>query len=148
MVFLLSLGLFDYPFISKYINLFVLSFLIVVENKFLPTEKFFIVSGMMALGAVVVSGNNFYLFFTMLLSLILVNFKDLNKWLYAVLVAVVFAVFVIIFEFFAFISYFSLIFAVFCYLIIPNKWLFKLLQTFEVDSLDVVYENLEKRKSK
>ena len=146
MVFLLSLGLFDYPFISKYINLFALSFLIVVGNKFLPTEKFFIVSGMMALGAVVVSGNNFYLFFTMLLSLILVNFKDLNKWLYAVLVAVVFAVFVITFEFFAFISYFSLIFAVFCYLIVPNKWLFKLLQTFEVDSLEVVYENLEKER--
>lgn len=143
MVLMLSMGLFSFGVVEKYLGLFVVSIFVVFVCKMLPAEKYFVLSSMIALGAVVIIGDYIYLIFTTLACIVFVNFKDLNKYLYGVVATLLFTVFVFIFQLFNIFSYFSLIFAIFFYLVVPNKFVLRFSNLFEQDAMNLICTELQ-----
>ena len=145
-VLLLALGFFSYGFIQKHLGLFVLAELILISCRIFPAEKFFVVSSVFAIGASLASGVEVYLAFAIACSLVLVNFKELNKYFYAAVALIGFSLMVVVFKFYTFFSYFSLFFAVFCYLFIPARFIQKCEALFENASLDLICYELQNSK--
>ncbi len=146
MIFLLSMGLFSFYFIAEWLWLFVIAVCLVFACRVFSTDKFFVVISMVALGTSAVRGDSLCLVLGVLGGVILVNFKNLNKWIYGFLTLICFGVFVVIFKFYTFISYFSLIFAVFLYLITPNRVVLKLSALFEQDAFNLICDEIQKGK--
>ncbi len=148
MVLLISLGVFSCGLIEKHAGLLVLSAVLVVGIRILPIEKFYIVASMLSLGAVWVSGNYFYLIFMTISLVCLINFKDINKYWFAVFAAVEFALFVVIFKMYDIFSYFSFIFAVFLIVLIPQKFISKLSLMFEQEALQMILSEVQEERTK
>lgn len=146
MVFLLSMGLFSFDFIQKYAGLFVISVILIFACRIFPVDKYFVVLSMVSVGAAIITGESLYLILSVLAAVILMNFKDLNKYFYVSFVSVCFACFVIIFKFYSDFSYFSFIFAVFLFILTPNYWILKCTELFEQDSFNIVCSELQNSK--
>ena len=59
-----------------------------------------VMSGVFAISAVFVTGNEFYLMFSVLAAIVLINFKEINKYLFGLISLIVFAVLIVIFNFY------------------------------------------------
>ena len=146
LVLLISLGMFSFRFIEAYAGLFLVSLLLMVAIRIFPVEKFFVFACMLSVGAVIVSQNYFYLIFAIITSVSLVNFKDLNKYLFSVIALVVFGGFVVFYKFFVFLEYFSFIFAVFCFVMLPQRWICRFQILFEQDSSQMILSQVQDNK--
>ncbi len=146
MVFLLSMGLFSFDLIQKYAGLFVISIVLIFACRIFPVDKYFVVLSMVSVGAVVITKESLYLILSILGAVLLMNFKDLNKYVYALFASVCFACFVIIFKFYTNFSYFSFIFAVFLFILTPNHYILKCVELFEQDSYNMVCTELQRSK--
>ena len=145
-VFLIATGLFGFSVVRSYGALCLSCVVVLFLVRILPAEKFFIVTSMYSFALTLVSGNIFYLIFVGVMSVLMFNFKQFNKYWFAVASLVYFSICVPIFKIYSIISYFSLIFAVFLVIIIPQKWVLKLQLLFEQDALQILL--LQKQENK
>ena len=146
LVLLISLGMFSFSFVEAHAGLFLVSFLLLVAIRIFPVEKFFVFVCMLSVGVVIVSHNYFYLIFAIITSVSLVNFKDLNKYLFSVIALFVFGGFVVFYKFFTFLEYFSFIFAVFCFVVLPQRWICRFQILFEQDSSQMILSQVQDNK--
>ncbi len=146
MIYLLAFGLFSFDIIEKHLGLFVLALTVIFSLRIFPIEKTYIVTSMVAVGAFSVTFEYLYLLFMILSSVSLINFKDVGKYWFVCFSSVVFAIMVFIFKLFTFFEYFSLIFAVFCFVCMPQKLVSKWQNLFEQDAMQIILSKAQTNK--
>ena len=146
LVLLISFGIFEYKFISEKLYLFFIAFPVIILCRLVEPEKAFINSGVMSLGFCLLTGQYQVLFFEFVLSCVMVNLKDINKYLYAVVFSIICTIFVFLFDFLSIFELISLYFAVLLFVIIPDKVITKLSELFEINSGEVITREVLKGK--
>ncbi|MBP3581677.1 MAG: SpoIIE family protein phosphatase [Clostridia bacterium] len=146
LIFTSFVGLFEFYMIQKYVYLFFIIFAVIVLCRVVQAEKSLIGSGMVAVAHSVITGEYEILFFVFMLSAVLVCVKDLNKYFYAAVTACVCIVFTHIFDFYSIFELFSVYFAVFLFILIPEKLISKASLAFEVDSIELINREVMKDK--
>lgn len=146
MVLLLSVGAFNIKFIAANLGLFLSSATIIFCVRVFSADKFFIISSMMALGAVCATGNEMYLILSVIASLCLVSFKSINKYIFALISVIVFGLLGMVLKLQDYIQFISFVVAIVVYVCVPNKLLYKLSLGFDQDSFNIVFERLESDK--
>lgn len=146
MTLLISLGLFQFPFVRGAARLFVLMFPVILLCKLLSAEKYFAITGTLGVGALLSTLCAENLIVVVVASLVLCEFKGLMKYVYAVLAAIIFAILAIIFKFYDVFSIISLVFAVLAYVALPDKLVSKLSLAMETDAQHMIMSNLENQR--
>ena len=145
-ILLIGIGLYEYSFISKYIGYFFVASIVVFGARVFEADKAFSLSGVFSLGAYVASLNTKYFVLAFVASLLLVNFKEVNKYIYGLISFVIFGIFVLFFKIYDIFSCISLYFAVFLYIILPNNFILQISGLFEVDAQGIISEETGKDK--
>ncbi len=131
-------GIFEFAIIEKYAYLFFIAFPIIILCKLVQADKAIIVSGMIAVSFCVISNRYEILLFAFILSLVCICVKDVNKYLYAGILLVTFILFSICIGFYSIFEVFSLYFALFLFILFPQKLIAKTSGAFEVDSVEMI----------
>lgn len=137
MIFLLSYGIFSFEFLRNNLGFFIVCLYIVFSAKILPIDRFLLSSIVVAIGSLFF-GNELFIFciiFSILISLI----KDFNKYFYSALGLLILSFLVIIFKIYNIFHIISLLFAVFIYILIPNKFISKISESLEADAFEIVF---------
>lgn len=143
MISLLAMGLFSYKFVSLYIGLFFIVYFALFFAKILAADKYFIWTTMLSIGAVIVTNNIMYLSLSVLCSVVFVQIKEINKYIYALINLIFVGIFVLIFRIFNVFSIISIIFAFFVFLLVPNNVCSKISQLFENSALSILFNYLQ-----
>ena len=143
MVLLLSLGVFSFEFIEKYISLFVVIFVIILLGKILPIDRFFIGVTVLLVGTVVATSDFFLFQIGMIFVCFVALFKDFNKWIFLGFVSTILLILLIIFKTLDILSIILAFFAVFIYIFVPNKIFVKISDCFEADGSSIILQTAQ-----
>jgi len=139
-VLMLSIGIFSYVFISKYLCYFIMNFCIIFTCKIFKSDKYLVFVSLFSLGLVIASQNTKLLLYSIFVSVILTEIRDINKIIY---ILVGFAV-MIVFTFIAKVSILfnisSALFAIIIFILFPNKLLLKLSNLFIQEEINYIYK--------
>lgn len=143
MMLLLSLGVFSFDLIHSKLGLFVIILFVILGAKILPIDRFFISVIVVAIGSVVSTGDFLLFNFTVIFSVLISLIKDFNKYFYIALAVIISTILAIIFEIKDIFSLFSLIFAFFIYIFIPNKIIKKISDSLEADAMTIIFRKYQ-----
>lgn len=146
LIFLISIGLFSFKFINNYIGFVILTMIIIIANKIMETEKFFLLTNMLALGAFFANFNTFYLIFAVFSSVFLVNIKNLNKYVYAIICFLFFVLMAFLFKIYGLVTILLLTSIIITYMLVPNEFIIKISGCLELDSYNMLSICLQDRK--
>lgn len=146
MILMLSVGIFSFDFLWHYARCFVLIFPALILSKILPTDKYYMATSIMCLGAFLVRGDFSIFVLCIAVCLLLAEFKDFNKFIYAAASGVVLTIFSIIFKIYDIFSIISMVFAFFLYLVLPSKWLARVSSLFEEEASHLLLKDLQRQK--
>lgn len=121
MVFLIGLGIFEFQIVRIDFCLFVSSLFIIIFAKLFMPERFFVTAVVLSVAAIVATGDVFIFEFIVISATIVSIIHDFGKAFYAAITTIVFVGLLLIFKNDNIFSYFSIIFAVFIYILIPDK---------------------------
>ena len=137
-ILLLSFGIFSVGFVERYLGLFIISMVSILFVKVLPADKYYLLTGFLSIGAVVVTYNFFYIIFAFLLAVAVSQFRNLSKYFFAIAATLILTILLPIFKIFNIFTIFSLYFAIFIYLIIPNRLVEKAISMFEAAGQNLI----------
>ena len=143
MVLLLSLGVFSFEFIEKYLSLFVVIFVIILLGKILPIDRFFIGVTVLLVGTVVATSDFFLFQIGMIFVCFVALFKDFNKWIFLGFVSIILLILLIVFKTLDILSIILVFFAVFIYIFVPNKIFVKISDCFEADGSSIILQTAQ-----
>lgn len=146
MTLFLSMGIFSFNFIWIGAKFFVLIFPAILLCRILPADKYFATTSLLSIGAFVVTGDLLTLAITLVVALLLTEFREFNKYIYGIISAVVLTIFMLIFKIYDIFSIISISFAIFLFLIIPNRWILKMSSLFETEQTNVILKSLDEQK--
>lgn len=141
-----SLGVFSYTYGVQFVEIFILSILLLIFVRVLPTEKFMIFSCLLAVGSSAIGTNYYYLIFAIVSALFLVEFKEFNKWIFACLSLLMFFCLIFIFKMLSVAVAISICVSVLVAVVIPDKWLNYFSKFFDMDASALIFKFLEERK--
>lgn len=147
-IFLLSLGIFSVSFIEQYLGLFIITVVAVMFVRILPADKYYLLVGFLSIGAVVVSYNFLFLIFAFLLSVSISQFRNLSKYFFLIAVTLILAILLSIFKIFDVFTLISVYFAVFVFMVIPNRHMEKFKSMFEVAGQNLIMKYAIENRSK
>ena len=143
---LLSLGIFSYTYNVKFLELFILSLILLVMSRVFPPDKYFIFSSIMALGLVIVSSDYFYLLYAVITSILLAGFKEFNRWVFGLIALLINTVLVLFFRLFDAYIIVSLALSIILSVVIPEKFIQSLQMLFEFDAFEMIYRQIDSQK--
>ncbi len=146
MVLILSLGVFSFVFVQKYLGLFLISLFIVFGSKILPVDRFFVALIVTLVSVFVVSGSNDLLIFGILFGLFSVLFRDFNKWLSSGVNLCFGLILLLILRILTIFNSFSVFFAIFSFILFPNKIISGFSGLFEKDAGNIILQNHQEQK--
>lgn len=138
-IFLLSFGIFSYGFISKFLCYFIINFAIVFFCKVLLPDKFLIFIVIFLLGLVVATENASILLYSILVSIILVELRDVGKVFFTIMSMLSMLAFTLILRQPLIINSISLFIALFIYALLPNRWLMQLANIFIEKDINYIH---------
>lgn len=144
--FTFFVGIFEFYYIQKYVSMFFIACPIIMLCRVAEPEKSLINSGMIAVAFCVLSGRFEVLLFVFVFSSILVCVRDLNKYFYAGVCLLICVVFTQYLDFCGIFGIFSLYFAVFLFILFPEKLLGRLSQAFEINSNELIIREVMRDK--
>ncbi len=144
--FLISLGLFQFDLRLFKLDIFFLMTAMLFGCKVLPSEKFFVFALSLGLGGLIGSGQVYLLTFSSLFSLIMINFKSKNKHIYLVGSIISVGILFVIEPSLDLISVLVSLIAILLYLIFPKGLVNRFEILFEINSLNLMQENLRREK--
>lgn len=147
-VLLTSIGLFSIPVLDNILGLLLITVLAVLLVKVLPSDKYYLLIGFMSIGAVIQTLEYFYIIYAFLLAVCLSQFKNLSKYFYAIATTLILAFFMVVFKIYDVFSLISIYFAVFVYMILPNRIVTMARDMFEAGSQNLIYKYVERYRSK
>lgn len=147
MLLLLSVGVFSFNFIYLWAKYFILILAALVLSRVLPSDKYFVALTVLAVGAfVVVPTDVVPLLVSIVLSIILMQLRDMNKYLCGVVAAIFLGILVFLFKIYSIFNIISTIFAIFLYMVLPNKIFMKLSVMFEGDQSSIIIQSLNEQR--
>lgn len=146
MILLLSLGLFGIGFVEKYLSYFVLVFALMIFVKVLPADKFFICALIGALGAVIATSKVEFIIFAVLLSVVLIQFKELGKYYFALVSFFVVALLVFIFKIYGVVQISLISLALLLFLCLPQKCFEFLSSLFVFDGQNLIIQFAQQKR--
>ncbi len=142
----ITFGLYLFELNALYLEYFFISLAVIFSCRVLPTDKFFVFIISIGLGAALASGNASFLIYAAVSSILLINFKNRNKFLYAALhLLAVASLFIIVPSF----NLYSILFAAISSLVFvcfKSNIMNKISELFEIDSINLMCEDLRKEK--
>lgn len=145
-VIMLSLGVFSFEFLYAKLGLAIIVLFVLFGVKILPIDRFFISLIMVAIGTVVVSADYFLFQFAVILSVVLVLFKDFNRWIFILILILTLSFLLIIFNIFDIFVIISIIFAIFLFIFIPPKFVSRLAEIIEADASGFIFQKYQEEK--
>lgn len=145
-VLMLSLGVFSFAFIEKYLGLFLIVLFIVFGAKIFSIDRFFVSEIVVLVGLMLVSQNEKLFIFGIILGTIAVLIKEFNKWIYAFVLFAFSLFFLIIFKILTIFNIFLVFFAIFAFILFPSKFINKFAELFEKDAVSIIFYNHQEQK--
>lgn len=147
-VLLFSIGAFSYGFILEYLGLFLICSSLIILCRIFPIDKYFIFICLFALGAVVASGSYFYVVFSALAGILLIELKETNRYVFILSNILIFSAFIFIFKIYDVVDIVMIYLSILLFIIIPRKFIVKLEELFKIESRDILRQNLQELKLK
>lgn len=145
-VFMLSLGVFSFVFIEKYLGLLLIILFIVFSVKIFPVDRFLISEIVVLAGLMLVSQNEKLFIFGIIVGTISVLIKEFNKWVYAFIIFAFSLLFLLIFNILSIFNIILVFFAVFAFILFPIKLINKFAELFEKDAVSIIFYNHQEQK--
>lgn len=145
-IFMLSVGLFQYEFLQKYTAYFFVAMVTIFSAKILQVDKAFVLSGLFSLGAVLDTNCINYLIIAFVGTLLLVNFKELNKYIYGLVSVLVFGIFVLVFRIYDIFTCVTIYVSIAIYFVIPKNIISKCESIFENDACQIINNSASDQK--
>lgn len=142
----IAMGIYSFSLNVIRLDYFILALIVIVSCKILPNDKFFVLALSVGMGALFAARETNFLLFSALLSVVLINFKNRNKFIYLA-VSILSVFLVLIFD--KTIDLISMGLACLPSLVlffVPTKFFEKCAALFEINALDLMCENLRKEK--
>ena len=146
-VALVACGIFGFSFLEKYLSIFILCFLCLFLSKIFSTDKYFIFYSITALCLSVMSGNYNYLLFALTSLFLMIELKELKRWIQCVVALVVLIGLCFVLNLFSITNLILMVIAAIIFMVIPQKFLNHLSHIFELDSLNVIYKHIDEQKT-
>ena len=142
----ITFGLYLFELKSLYLDYFFISLAVIFSCRVLPIDKFFVFIISIGLGAAISSGNANFLIYAAISSILLINFKNRNKFIYSALhLLSVASLFIIVPN----INLYSMLFAAISSLVFvcfKSRVIYRISELFEIDSINLMCEDLRKEK--
>lgn len=146
MIFLISLGLFCFEWVASFAGFFVLVFFSMLFAKVLPSDKFFVCLLVGAAGALFATNNLNFLLFTVLFIVMIIQFKELNKYFFALTSLCFLTALVFLMKLFDLAIIISIVAGVFVFVCLPSKWLTFLLELFVFEGQNIISQNVQQKR--
>ena len=137
---LLSVGLFSYKFVAIFLCYLIINLFILFVCKIFKPDKFLILSTLFSLGLVIASNNINMLLYTILISIILSEFRDINKVIFSLISTAIMIAFTFVFNISIILNIISILFAILIFILFPNNLLLKASNLFLQDEINYIYK--------
>lgn len=145
-IFFLTIGLYSFKVQLIYIEYFFIVFAIIFGCRILPTDKFLVFVISMGIGVSLAMKNMQLLLFAGIQSILLINFRRCNKFCFAGLSILSIGLYYFLTDSMQDISFVVAVIPMLIYVCFKTTFLNKVQSMFEIDSLNLICEDLRKNK--
>lgn len=143
-IFFITIGLYSFKINLIYFEYFFIVLAIIFCCKILPIDKFLVFGLSIGIGAALATKNMQLLLFSGLLSILLINFRQCKKFCFAGLTILSIGIYYLLTDSMRDISFIVAIIPVLIFVCFKSKFLNKIQHMFEIDSLNLICEDLRK----